>query len=326
MTNQARRIVIPGGSGQIGAILARHFHALGDRVSVIARSKIEAPWRVVPWDGQTLGAWTEEIDGADIVINLAGRSVNCRYSRANRREIKQSRVISTQLVGQAIAQSRRPPRLWMNASTATIYRHAFDRPMDEATGEFGGNEPNAPDAWRFSIEVAKSWEDALFSSVIHAPTRKIALRSAMVMSPDPGGIFDTLLGLVRHGLGGTSGTGKQYVSWIHDTDFLRSLDFLIAREDFDGVANISAPNPLPNNEFMAAIRAAWGTRIGLSAAGWMLALGAFFLRSETELILKSRRVIPGRLFAQGFQFEFPDWPAAARDLVTRWRSAGVQRN
>jgi uncharacterized protein len=324
MANHARRIVIPGGSGQIGAILARHYQARGDSVTVIARrTDPRIPWRTVSWDGRTLGAWAKEIDGADIVINLAGRSVNCRYNAANRREIKESRIITTQLVGQAIAQSQNPPRLWMNASTATIYRHAVDRPMDEATGELGGDEPDVPDTWRFSIGVAKSWEDAFFRATTPAATRKIALRSAMVMSPDRGGIFDTLLSLVRRGLGGKSGSGKQFVSWIHDRDFLRSLDYLIEHEEFAGVVNLAAPNPLPNEEFMVAIRNAWGTRIGLPATEWMLEIGAIFLRTETELILKSRRVVPGRLLAAGFQFEFPAWPAAVRDLIARWRSASI---
>jgi uncharacterized protein (TIGR01777 family) len=319
MNDRARRIVIPGGSGQVGTVLARHYHTRGDDVVVIARrNQPGSPWRTVEWDGCTLGGWAHEVDGADIVINLAGRSVNCRYNAANRREIKESRVVTTKLVGQAIAQAARPPRIWMNASTATIYRHVFDRAMDESTGELGGNEPDAPETWMFSIDVAKSWEEAFFSAPA-ASARKIALRSAMVMSPDRGGIFDTLLGLVRRGLGGASGSGKQYVSWIHDRDFIQALDFLIEHEDFEGVANVASPNPLPNREFMAALRQAWGIKIGLPATAWMLEIGAIFLRTETELILKSRRVIPGRLLAGGFQFEFLDWAGAARDLVRRWK-------
>lgn len=319
MGNRCLRIVLPGGSGQVGTIVARHLHAAGHEVVVIARtSPASAPWRAVQWDGTTLGDWAREIDGADIVINLAGRSVNCRYTAANRREIKESRVETTKLVGQAIAQSSHPPRLWMNASTATIYRHALDRSMDEATGELGGNEPDAPDTWRFSVDVAKSWEEAFFA--VAAPgTRKIALRSAVILSPDRGGIFDTLLSLVRHGLGGTSGSGRQFVSWVHDDDFVRTVDYIIDHEDLDGVVNIASPNPLPNKEFMAALREAWGTKIGLPAREWMLEIGAVFLRTETELVLKSRHVIPGRLLAHGFQFNFPDWPAAARELVERWR-------
>jgi uncharacterized protein (TIGR01777 family) len=207
----------------------------------------------------------------------------------------------------------------MNASTATIYRHALDRPMDEQTGEIGGNEPNAPAKWRFSIDVATSWESAFFAAAT-PKTRKIALRSAMIMSPDRGGVFDTLLRLVRFGFGGTTASGQQFVSWIHDADFLRSIDYLIARDEIDGPVNIASPNPLWNREFMKALRQAWGTRIGLPAASWMLEIGTVFLRTETELVLKSRRVIPGRLVEGGFQFQFPEWAAAAQNLVGRWRT------
>ncbi len=311
------RIVTPGGSGQVGQILARHFHDQGHEVTVLARKMAEAPWRVIVWNGRELGDWMQAIDYADVVINLAGRSVNCRYTQANRREIKESRVQSTRVIGEAIAQSVHPPKLWMNASTATIYRHALDRPMDEATGELGGNEPGAPDTWNFSIDVATSWEQAFFAAAT-PHTRKIALRSAVIMSPSKGGPFDLLLNLVRAGLGGKSGSGKQFVSWIHDADFVRAIEFLIAHEDVDGCVNIAAPHPLPNRDFMSELRRAYGTKIGLPAAEWMLGLGAFFLRTETELILKSRRVVPGRLLGAGFEFNFPDWSGAARDLVERW--------
>src|SRR6266700_3927048 len=208
------RIVIPGGSGQVGQILARHFHGQGHSVTVLSRRQESAPWRTTSWNGRDLGSWTQEIDGADVVINMAGQSVNCRYTEANRREIMDSRILSTRAIGQAIAQASRPPALWMNAATATIYRHALDRPMDEATGELGGNEPGAPDTWNFSIEVAKAWEDAFFSTPTPA-TRKVALRSAMTFSPDRGGVFDVFLRLVRFGLGGTILPGDQFVSWIH---------------------------------------------------------------------------------------------------------------
>jgi uncharacterized protein len=255
----------------------------------------------------------------DVLINLAGKSVDCRYTPANRRAIKESRIQTTDLLGQAIGQSVHPLRLWMNASTATIYRHSLDRPMDEQTGKIGGNEPNAPAKWRFSIDVATSWESAFFAAVT-PKTRKIALRSAMNMSPDRGGVFDTLLRLVRFGFGGTTASDQQFVSWIHDVDFLRSIDYLIARDEIDGPVNIASPNPLPNREFMKALRPAWGTRIGLPAASWMLEIGTIFLRTETELVLKSRRVIPGRLVEGGFQFQFPEWAAAAQNLVGRWRA------
>jgi len=319
VNQEKRRIVLPGGSGQVGTILARHFYAQGDDVVVVARTAKPVPWKTVPWDGETVGAWTSELDGADLVINLAGRNVNCRYTPENRREIKESRVRSTRLVGEAIGRMAHPPRIWMNASTATIYRHAFDRPMDEITGEIGGKEPNAPSTWAFSIDVATSWEEAFFSSPTPG-TRKVALRSAVVMSPDRGGVFDTLLTLARFGLGGTSGSGKQFVSWVHDRDFLRSIDYLIEHDDLDGAVNIASPNPVPNGEFMALLRKAWGTHIGLPAMEWMLEFGAIFLRTETELILKSRRVIPGRLLTHGFKFDFSEWGGAVRDLVRRWRN------
>jgi len=316
--SEALRIVLTGGSGQMGTLLARHFDEQGHQVVVIARSVQAAPWRVVEWDGATLGDWCSELERADLLINLAGRSVNCRYTPANRKAIKDSRVQSTLLLGRAIARLAHPPRVWMNASTATIYRHALDRAMDEETGEIGGNERDCPSSWRFSIDVATSWEEAFFSAV--APrTRKIALRSAMTMSPDRGGIFAELLRLVRLGLGGTAGSGDQYVSWIHEVDFIRSIEFLMAHEQLEGPVNLAAPNPLPNRDFMRALRRAWGTRVGLPAPRPLLELGAVFLRTETELILKSRRVVPGRLLRGGFEFQFPEWPGAARDLVERWR-------
>ena len=312
------RIVIPGGSGQVGTILARHFHAQGHHVTVLARNRHDKPWQVALWDGATLCDWSSTLDGADVLINMSGRSVNCRYTTKNRAEIKESRIATTRLLGEAITQLAHPPRLWMNASTATIYRHALDRPMDEASGEIGGKEDerDVPSTWRFSIDVATGWEQAFFSA--NTPnTRKVALRSAMVMNPDADGVFDQLLRLVRFGLGGPAGSGQQFVSWIHDTDFLRSIDFLIAHEEMDGPINLAAPNPLSNREFMQVLRQAAGAAIGLPATNSMLELGALFLRTETELILKSRRVVPGRLLQSGFHFEFPEWPSAARDLVDR---------
>ncbi len=313
------RIVIPGGTGQVGHILARHFHGQGHSVTVIARHAKPAEWATVVWNAQDSGEWMQAVEGADLVINLAGRSVNCRYNAANRREIKHSRVFSTALIGQAIEQAASPPRLWLNASTATIYRHSLDRPMDELTGELGGNEPEVPPRWRFSIDVATSWERTFFAA--NTPkTRRIALRSAMTMSPDSGGIFDHLLALVRWGLGGASGSGRQYISWIHDVDFVRAIDFLIEHEEMEGVVNLSSPNPVANRKFMCTLRRAWCTSYpGLPAPSWMLSLGAALLRTETELVLKSRRVVPRRLLEAGFEFHFPNWRTACQDLVHRWR-------
>ncbi len=313
------KIVIPGGSGQVGTVLARAFAADGHDVVLLSRNAGNANVKSIPWDGRTLGPWAGEIDGADVVVNLAGRSVNCRYNDENRRQMMDSRVDSTRVVGEAIAAASRPPEVWLQASTATIYAHRFDAANDDVTGIIGGSEPDAPDTWRFSIEVAKSWESA--ANQAETPhTRKVLMRSAMTMSPDRGGIFDTLLGLVRVGLGGTAGRGRQFISWVHDRDFIRSVYWLIDHDELSGPINIASPNPLPNREFMQILRREWGIGFGLPAMEWQLELGAILMQTETELILKSRRVVPTRLLESGFEFEFPDWEDAARDLITRWRA------
>lgn len=314
------KIVIPGGTGQIGAMLARAFAQEGNEVVVLSRRQAAQPFvRVREWDGVSMGGWAGEFDGADVVINLAGRSVNCRYTPENRRAISESRVNSTSIVGQAIARASHPPRVWLQMSTATIYAHRYDAPNDESGGILGGEEPNAPGTWRFSIEVAKAWENAVQSAGPLPHTRTVLLRAAMTMSADRGGVFDVLIGLVRHGLGGSSGDGRQFVSWIHKTDFIRAIQWLIGHDAVSGPVNLAAPNPLPNADFMRTLRDAWGIRFGLPAAKWMLEIGALFMRTETELILKSRRVVPGLLAQNGFTFQFPTWPEAARDLWREWR-------
>ena len=322
------KILLPGGGGQIGAILARHLHAQGHDVLVLSRNPKPTPWRTMHWDGATPGPWTSELENADAVIHLSGRSVNCRYTPENRRAIFDSRVVSTNLLGRVIAEARNPPRLWLNASTSTFYRHALDRPQDEFTGELGDlpsergtREPaNVPETWSFSIDVAHRWEQA-FAAAATPRTRKITLRSSMTMSPDRGGVFSVLSGLTRAGLGGTQGPGIQYVSWIHDQDYCRAIDYLLERPEItdatDGIVNMTAPNPLPNRDFMRELRRAWHVPIGLPATTPMLEIGALFLRTETELILKSRRVVPGVLLRSGFNFIFPTWPEAAKDLVAR---------
>lgn len=313
------KIIIPGGSGQVGTILARAFRADGHEIVVLSRSAAsKTDWRVIKWDAETLGDWTRELENADVVINLAGRSVNCRYTPENRREIIESRVKSTKIVGEAIAEASNPPRVWLEASTATIYAHRFDAPNDEMTGILGGSEPDAPDTWKFSIDVAEAWEKAA-NEAVTPRTRKVLLRSAMTMSPDVNGIFDVMLRLVRRGLGGTSGDGRQYLSWIHDADFIRSIRWLIEREEMSGAVNIAAPNPLPNRDFMCVLREAWEISFGLPANKMMLEVGAMLMRTETELVLKSRRVVPTRLLESGFEFEFPHWAEAARNLCERWR-------
>ncbi|UIX30234.1 TIGR01777 family oxidoreductase [Streptomyces sp. GQFP] len=310
------RIVIPGGTGQVGKVLNRALTAAGHDVTVLTRR----PTREgeIAWDGETLGDWAKAVDGSDIVINLAGRSVSCRYTPANLRAMMDSRVHSARVVGEAIAGAARPPRLWLQMSTATIYAHRFDAPNDEATGVIGGAEPGVPDYWAYSVEIAKAWERAQEQAPTPT-TRKVALRTAMVMSPDRGGVFDVLLRLARLGLGGPVAGGAQYVSWIHDQDFVRAITFLTTREDLTGPVNLAAPDPVPQREFMKALRAAWGVPVGLPATRWMAELGAFALRSDTELLLKSRRVIPGRLLDTGFTFDHTEWPKAAADLVHRAR-------
>lgn len=316
-----RRIVIAGGTGQLGALLARTYHARGHEVVVLTRAPDahEVPWTLATWDGVTQGPWRERIDGADVVINLAGRSVDCRYTEANRRAILGSRVDSTLAIGESIATAHDPPGLWLQASTATIYGHRYEEPNDETAGWIGQNATAGYDpSWSFSVKVGRAWEEALYTH--ETPhTRRVALRSAMVMSPDPGGVFDVMRGLVARGLGGTLGDGRQYVSWIHDVDFVRAIDWILGREHLAGPINLAAPGPVPNAEFMRAFRQAWGIGWGLPARPWMLEIGAWFLRTETELLLKSRRVVPGALLEDGFAFEWPEWPAAVEELCQRWR-------
>lgn len=313
------RIVIPGGSGQVGTVLARAFRAEGHKVTILSRRANASDPSTLVWDAKTLGNWAKAIDGADCVINLTGRSVNCRYHRTNRRLIKESRIESTRILGEAIRKSSRPPKLWLQSSTATIYAHRYDAPNDGRIGILGTTTDDVPDTWRFSHDVALSWEAEAIKA--NGPnTRLVLMRSAMIMSPDPGGVFDVLLRLVRLGLGGKNGDGKQFVSWIHDQDFIRALYWLIEHDDITGPVNLASPHPLPNEEFMRTLRSAWGKTFGLPATNWMLEIGAFFLRTETELILKSRRVIPGLLLEKGFEFQFPTWEKAAQDLCIRWRA------
>ncbi|HXI25807.1 MAG TPA: TIGR01777 family oxidoreductase [Pyrinomonadaceae bacterium] len=314
------KIVIPGGSGHLGTLLASSFHESGHEVVVLSRAPRKSPWRTVRWDGENLGEWVQEFEGADAIINLAGQSVNCRYTQENRKIITDSRIKSTNIVGKAIAQAWNPPRVWLQASTATIYAHTFGSPHDEATGIIGGAEPNAPDTWRFSIDVATSWERAMRESAT-PNTRRVAMRTAIVMHATPGAPFDILLRLVRYGLGGQAGDGRQYMSWIHERDFVNAVMWLIEHETLEGPVNLASPNPLTNAEFMRVLRSACGVSLGLPAAEWMLELGAFIMGSETELILKSRRVVPAKLLKSGFTFAFPKWSDAARDLCQSYRNS-----
>ena len=295
----------------------RHFAGAHDEVVVLSRRAASlACCRVVPWDGRTLGEWAKELDGAEVAINLAGRSVDCRYNSKNLKEMMDSRVDSTRVFGEAIGLAKQPPRVWLQASTATIYAHRRDAPNDEATGILGDDEPGVPRAWNASIAIAKAWEEALDAATT-PHTRKVAMRSAMTMSIDKGSVFDVLCSLARSGLGGRLGNGKQYMSWIHEHDFSSAVQFLIEREDLRGPINLASPTPLPQSDFMRVLREVLGVRLALPAPTWLVEMGTWAMRTESELVLKSRRVIPTRLLEAGFHFKYPAWLEAARDLASR---------
>jgi len=303
-------IVIFGANGFLGRYLTRHFARLGNEVVAVARHREgwSGDGMFLEWDGRSPGPWVESLEGAAAVINLAGRSVNCRYDERRRREIRESRVTATRLIGGAIAACKVPPAVWLNASTATLYRHAEDRSQGEWTGE-----PREG----FSVGVAQAWEEAFFAMKTPATTRKLALRTGMVLANEPGTVFDVMTKLVRGGLGGAMGEGTQRMSWIHLDDWLRAIDFLLADPWFDGVVNLTAPDWPVNRELMREWREVEGMPFGLPATGWMLELGAWLLRTETELVLKSRWVEPRRLREAGFRWRFPSIGAALRDLRKR---------
>ncbi len=318
------KIVIPGGTGQVGGALRRALAERGHEVTVLSRrpERLEDGVRHVVWDARTVGAWASELDGADAVVNLAGRSVSCRYTDRNLRQMMDSRVESTRAVGEAIARAENPPKVWLQMSTATIYADARsrtdDRPHDEFDGVLGGEEPNVPLYWEYSVRIARRWEAAQAEADVPC-TRRVALRTAMVMTPDRGGVFDYLSWMARVGLGGPVAGGGQYVSWIHGEDFVRAVEFLLDHEGLDGPFILAAPDPVPQRDLMRSLRRAWGGRPGLPATRLMAEVGAFFLRTDTELLLKSRRVMPRRLLDEGFTFKHPAWDAAAVDLVHRRR-------
>jgi uncharacterized protein len=297
-----KRIILAGGSGFLGQALAAHFLNAQWEVVILTRSpgQCGVAGRQVAWDACALGSWQKELEGATALINLTGKSVNCRYNARNRKEILDSRVNSTRVLGQAIGQCVRPPQVWLNASTATVYRHTFGDPWDE-TGE---TEATAEAKDRFSVEVALAWEHALKETPTPR-TRKVAMRLAMVLGLGKNSVFPVLLRLARFGLGGKMGSGRQFVSWIHESDYCRAVEWLISHEDIEGPVNLAAPNPLPNREMMSLLRQVCHVPFGLPGTDWMLEIGAFFLRTETELFIKSRRVVPGRLLESGFAFQFP---------------------
>lgn len=314
------KIVLAGGSGQLGTILARHFKKKKYDVVVLSRhASAEVPWRTVLWDARTSGPWQVELEGADAVINLTGKTINTRYTAENRRQILATRVESTQIVGRAIQEAAQKPRVWMNASASGIYRHSFEELFDETTTDLGGDGEPVPETWRFAAEVCKTWEKS-FHEIETPGVRKIALRTTLALSPDRGGVFDLLLGLTRKGLGGRQGSGRQSISWMHDHDYTRAIEFLLEREEISGPVNMAAPSPIRNEDFMRVLREAAGVGFGLPAEEWMVKLGALAMRTEPWLVLKSVRAVPGVLEKAGFDFATPEWPIAARNLVRRWKN------
>lgn len=300
------RVVIAGGSGFIGQILAEHFENHGKEVIILTRKKNDSQIKFghpVFWDAQSLGSWVNSLESAQAVINLCGKSVDCRYTRRNKGLIYSSRLDSTRVIGEAIKGLKQPPKVWINSSSATIYRHAEDRRMDEYTGEIGTG---------FSVDVCQQWEKTLLDS--NCTIRKVALRSSLVLGKS-GSVFAAFKDLARKGLMGTQGSGSQFVSWIHEKDFIHAIDFIIQNESISEAINICAPNPVTNKYFMQSLRSSLGTKFGLRTHAWMAKIGALFLGTEAELILKSRNVVPTRLIENGFEFDFPYIDDALSDLA-----------
>ena len=306
-----KKMVLAGGSGFLGTELTAHFQKLGYEVIILTRSPKQTSGSVrdVAWDARTLGNWMRELEGAEAVVNLTGKSVNCRYTQRNRKEIIDSRVNSTRVVGEAIAKCAEPPRVWLNSSSSTIYKHSFEMPMDESSETGAAGE--AKD--EFSIEVIRQWERALDEAETPR-TRKVALRTSMVLGNAKNSVVPVLRRLARFGLAGKMGSGRQFVSWIHQQDFCRAVEWIIAHADLSGPVNMTSPNPLSNREMMKIFREVCHAPFGLPATEWMLEIGAFFLRTETELIIKSRRVVPRKLIDSGFQFRFPNFADAVKNL------------
>ncbi|MFD2966949.1 TIGR01777 family oxidoreductase [Sphingobacterium bambusae] len=299
------KIVLAGGNGYLGGVLANYYSSRAKEVVILAR-KDKAPngnIKTVLWDGCTAGAWEGQLNGADLLINLCGKNVNCSYTESNKAKIIRSRVIPTALLGEAVAKLENPPKLWINVTSATIYRHAEDRSQDEENGEIGQG---------FSVDVCRRWEEVFFET--DTPhTRKIALRMGIVLGHS-GGAFPRLLNLARCGLGGKQGNGQQYVSWIHEQDAAACTEWLMKQEQMEGPINAVAPEPVKNVQFMDMLRRAYQIPFGLPSPAWLLEIGAKLIGTETELILKSRWVMPKRLMDGGYPFLYSQTAHALQDL------------
>jgi uncharacterized protein len=302
-----KKIVLAGGNGYLGSVLANYYRDRADEIIILSRKPKAQSGNIktLLWDGQTEGDWTSQLEGADLLINLCGKNVNCRYTQANRDEIVASRVLPTALLNRVVAKLQNPPKLWINLASATIYRHAEDRPQDEASGDIG---------YGFSIDVCKIWEKTFFEVDIPR-TRKVALRMGIVLGLHDGA-FPRLLNLVKCGMGGPQGDGKQYMSWVHEQDAAKCTEWILQHPDLNGVINCTAPIPLKNTEFMASLRKAYGIPFGLPSPAWFLQMGAAIIGTEIELILKSRWVIPKRLLDSGYQFMFEEAEYAVKDILS----------
>ncbi|MEM5565353.1 TIGR01777 family oxidoreductase [Psychroserpens sp. AS72] len=295
-------ITIAGGSGFLGQVLEDYFTKKGNTVYILTRTvKREND---LYWNAKDLEDWTKTLEQTDVLINLTGKSVDCRYTDANKKLILDSRVDSTHALGLAINLCENPPKVWFNSSTATIYRHSTDKQMTEATGEIGDD---------FSMNIAKSWEQA-FYSITNPKTRKIALRTSIVMGKH-GGATEPLKNLVKFGLGGKQASGNQKVSWIHELDFARAIEFLFKNEELDGNFNLAVPNPTNNKTLMSSFRKVMKVPFGIPQPEWLIRLGAKLIGTEPELVLKSRNVIPDRLLRNGFNFIHSDIEIALDDLI-----------
>jgi uncharacterized protein (TIGR01777 family) len=301
-----KKIVLAGGNGYLGKVLADYYKDRATEIVILARHEKETEHniRTVVWDGKTRGKWAAELVNADILINLCGKNVNCRYTEKNKAEIFASRLQPTELLGQVIHDLVEPPKCWINAGSATIYRHAEDRPQDEETGEHGEG---------FSVDVCEAWEYA-FNKYDASKTRKVALRISLVLGKREG-VFPRLRNLVKMGIGGRQGTGKQYVSWVHEHDVARITEWIADHAELEGAVNCTAPDPVKNYEFMRIIRKAFGFPFGLPSPKCLLEIGSIIIRTETELILKSRWVLPKRLTDSGFVFEYGNATKAVTDLT-----------
>lgn len=303
---QLKKIILAGGSGFLGQGIIKKFNSPVTQIVVLTRaaSRQDKNITYINWDGKTLGAWALSLEGADALINLTGKSINTRYTEKNKSEIISSRVQAAKVLGEAVMNSQNPPKVWLNCSSAAIYPFSEERPADEYTAQAGSG---------FTYEVCRQWEQS-FNASITPKTRKAALRITMVLGKS-GGVLPVMVKLARAGLGGQMGSGRQYTSWIHEQDFLNAILFIIENENCSGAYNLTAPEPITNKQFMKLLRLQLHKKIGLPAASWMMAIGAFFLRTETELMLKSRRVVPTRLLHEGFKFSFSELHAALGDLL-----------